>query len=514
MHPVLPPWRRRPLFRAAATREIERAAIESLPAHTLMQRAGDAVARLALAVSPHARRIWIAAGPGNNGGDGLEAAAQLQRRGKSVVVTLAADATRLPSDATEALSRARGAGVEILDAAAMPDLDCDDMAIDALLGIGASREPQGSLASMIDRLNRLPCPVLAIDVPSGLNVDTGQPMGDACVVAQHTLSLLTLKPGLVTGAGRDHAGSIWHHDLGVPVDSSLPDAWLTGEDDALRPRRRHASHKGSFGDVGVVGGARGMTGAALLAARAAHAAGAGRVFVNLLDGGSMSHDALAPELMFRRDWTERADSALSDSTVVCGCGGGDAVRDALPRLLGRARRLVLDADALNAIAQDTMLQTLLRARADAGRATALTPHPLEAARLLKVTTRAVQCDRLDAAARLSREFGCVVLLKGSGTVVSAPNGIPFVNSTGNAALASAGTGDVLAGWLGGLWSQDAALAHAPASSEPSCLSSALRSAVAAAYMHGAAADAAAHAPLRASDLIEALHRRSPGSTGR
>ena len=337
--------------------------------------------------------------------------------------------------------------------------------------------------------------MLAVDVPSGLHAGTGQPLGAACARARHTLTLLTLKPGLFTAAGRDHAGTVWFDDLGVDTATDEPDAWLVGADIARPDARRHAQHKGSFGDVGIVGGAPGMTGAALLAARAAHAAGAGRVYVSLLDGSGLTHDAMRPELMFRRDWWKAPEAVLRGSTAVCGCGGGDAVRETLPRLFGAAGRLVLDADALNAIASDSKLQTLLRARADRDRPTVLTPHPLEAARLLGSDAAQVQADRLAAAQAIADDFGCVVLLKGSGTVVAAPQRAPHLNGTGSGALASAGTGDVLAGWLGGRWAQRSAALDMQAVQQL---------AAAAAHAHGAAADRAAATVMRAGDLIEAL----------
>lgn len=486
-----------PLHGVAASRAIEQQAQAALPAHTLMRRAGLAIARLALAVAPHAQRVWIAAGPGNNGGDGIEAAITLLQQGRALRVTLIGDAAALPPDAAEALRRAQAAGVEIGDAGA-PTLQAHDLAIDALLGLGASRAPQGRLAATIAELNALPCPVLAVDVPSGLGSDTGQPLGEPCVEAAHTLALLTLKPGLFTGHGRDLAGEVWFDDLGAGGNTHAPDAWLTGTDAAheIHKRRLHAQHKGSFGDVAVVGGAPGMTGAALLAARAAHAAGAGRVYVDLIDAedGALTLDVTRPELMFRRAWWQGAPDAIAGTTVVCGCGGGDAVRFALPRLLSLATRLVLDADALNAIASDEALQAQLSARAVRGHATVLTPHPLEAARLAGNTAREVQADRVHAAQTLADRFGCVVLLKGSGTIVAAPGRVPGVNPTGNASLATAGTGDVLAGWLGGLWAQDALAGRA------------FDIATAAACAHGAAADAAGVAPLRAADLIEAMLR--------
>ena len=480
-----------------ASRRIEQLAQVELPPHALMRRAGLAVARLALALAPHARTVWIAAGPGNNGGDGLEAAITLLRAGKEVRVTLVGEPARLPADASDALARAQAAGVPIVGDGP-PALTPQDLAIDALLGLGASRAPQGRLAELVALMNTLPCPALAVDLPSGLDGLTGQPLGGACVRAAHTLSLLSLKPGLFTGHGRDLAGDVWFDDLGVDGSAAPPDAWLTGatEADAVRVRRGHAQHKGSFGNVAVVGGAPGMTGAALLAARAAHAAGAGRVFVSLLEperaGQDMALDAARPELMFRRAWWQAAPDVLAAATVVCGCGGGDAVRGAMPRLLSLVPRLVLDADALNAIAADPALQTLLTARAARGHGTVLTPHPLEAARLLGVPTGEVQADRLRSARELANRFGCTVLLKGSGSVIAAPGRAPHVNPTGSAALATAGTGDVLAGWIGGSWAQDGRA------------ESAFAIASASAHAHGEAADRDDHMLLRAADLVERM----------
>ena len=505
MQRILPNTEALPLFDVAQTRAIEQAAMASRPPHTLMRRAGLATARLALAIAPHAARVWIAAGPGNNGGDGLEAALQLRQWGKQVDVSFIGDAASLPDDAQDALARAQMAGVRI-DTGRVAPLEAPDLAVDALLGIGASRAPQGSIADTMRSLNALPCPVLAVDLPSGLHAGTGQPLGDTCVIARHTLALLTLKPGLFTGAGRDHAGTVWLDTLGIDTRADAACAWLAGRTHAETAARLHGQHKGSFGDLAVVGGASGMTGAALLAARAALAAGAGRVFVRQLGEPPVSHDPLSPELMFRADWPGADVRSLQHTTVVCGCGGGLAVRELLPSLLSHAPRLLLDADALNAIASDTVLQTLLQARAGRGLASVLTPHPLEAARLSNVSTAEVQADRLAAAQRLADRFQCTVLLKGSGTVVASAGRVPSINSTGNASLGSPGTGDVLAGWLGGLWAQWASVS---AGTEASM--HAHTSAVAAAYRHGAAADGIHFGPLPASELIERLHaqRRSP-----
>lgn len=485
-----------PLFCREATRRIEARAQAAVPHFTLMARAGAAVSRLALAVAPHAQRIWVAAGPGNNGGDGLEAAVLLRQAGMEVAVTLLAAHETLPPDAARAWQRALDSGVDV--SSQLPEaLGPGDLIIDAVFGVGATREPAGPQAALIRFIKAQAAPVLAVDLPSGLDGDTGQPFGPLCVHASHTLSLLTLKPGLFTGAGRDHAGTVWFDDLGTAPPDEAPQAELPAP-----PRlaaMHHAQHKGSFGDVLVVGGSAGMAGAAVLAARAAHAAGAGRVLVDLLDPAGLTHDPVRPELMLRAG--ARLGDLPEQATVVAGCGGGEAIAAALPRLLGMAPRLVLDADALNAIAADGTLQALLAARATSGRETVLTPHPLEAARLLGSSAAAVQADRLAAARTLVERFGTTVVLKGSGSIVASPGHPPSINPTGNAALATAGTGDVLAGWIGGLWSASG--------------TGALDAARAATWTHGEAADAARHAPLRAADLIEAMHasarRRRPGT---
>ncbi len=494
MHPVLPVTRELALLDAAQTRAMEQGASAGLPAHALMRRAGISLARLALALAPHAQWVWIAAGPGNNGGDGLEAAGHLRAAGKTVLVSLLGDPSKLPIDAADALARALAAGVDIID---RPAPACGpDLAIDALLGVGASRAPQGTLAEAIRQLNALACPVLAVDLPSGLNALTGRPLGADCVVAQHTLAMLSLKPGLFTGSGRDHAGRVWLDSLGVDRGIDPPAAWLCGA--GAIEARRHDANKGSFGDVAVVGGAPGMNGAGLLAARAALASGAGRVYLELIDGGAdtLRIDVVHPELMFRGDWVDAKPEVLAKTTVVCGCGGGEAVSVPLPGLMARAHRLVLDADALNAISRDAALAALLRARSDRGLATVMTPHPLEAARLLGSDTGAVQADRLQAAHALAARHGCVVVLKGSGTVIAAPGEVPRVNSTGNAALATAGTGDVLAGWLGGRWAQRRGADERAIAFQVACQAVA---------EHGAAAEPPPPGSLRASDLIERLH---------
>jgi hydroxyethylthiazole kinase-like uncharacterized protein yjeF len=488
-HPAGGPWL---LHDTAASRAAEAAALAGHAPHALMARAGLAVARLALARFPGRRRVHLLCGPGNNGGDGLVAARHLDALGVPVRAHLVGDTSRTPADARHALDAARAANVPLAPFdAGLEAPAADELVIDALLGLGTRRAPEGALAAAIGWAAGGSAPVLAVDLPSGLHAETGQPLGTACIRATATLSLLTLKPGLFTAQGRDHAGEVWFDGLGVVAGGATaalasPPRW---------PAPAHASHKGSHGDVIVVGGAAGMVGAAWLAADAALQAGAGRVYLGLLDGSASGFDANRPELMSRREAWLAPAAQLEAATVVCGCGGGDAVAAVLPPLLAHAGRLVLDADALNAIARELPLQALLRARGARGRPTVLTPHPLEAARLLQRTAADVQADRLAAAQALVRQTQAVALLKGSGTVIAAPGAMPIVNPTGNAALATAGSGDVLAGWIAGWWSRwPAAEAQALAAHT--------------AWQHGRAADLhvadGGCVPLRAGRLAAAM----------
>jgi len=478
--------RAHPLHHGAATRLLEAAASAALAPHTLMQRAGAAVASLARALAPHARTVWIACGKGNNGGDGLEAAALLQRLGDGVRVSLLARPDELPADARHSWQHARDAGVPFIETP--PRLESRDLCIDALLGIGLRAAPDAHasdprLLQWLGHLRASEAAVLSVDVPSGLLADSGQWAAglagrQPAAGARHTLSLLTLHPGLFTAQGRDAAGEVWFEDLGVDAAGQAACAVLGGA--APAAPRMHASHKGSFGDVAVIGGeglaarGMGMTGAAILAALAALHGGAGRVLLAPLDE-SVSALSAWPELMLRRPDT----LDLAQATLVCGCGGGQAIGPHLSRVLEQATRLVLDADALNAVAADTALQALLRARqARANHATVLTPHPLEAARLLGCSSAQVQSDRLGAAAGLVERFGRTVVLKGSGSLIAAPGQTPHINPTGNARLATAGTGDVLAGLIGA----HLAALHAP--TQEAVHEAASR----ACWQHGAVAD--------------------------
>jgi len=436
-----------PLHSVAQTQALERQAQAALPAHTLMQRAGLATAQLAMAIAPHARTVWIACGPGNNGGDGLEAAVHLQAWGKHPIVTWLGSESKTPADAQHAWRRAQAAGVAFAE---QPPQQLD-LVIDALLGMGAQRAPEGLMAQWLTAIQTSTVPVLCVDIPTGLLADTGEwsgpkqpPHTHAPIQAQrHTLSLLTLKPGLFTADGQDAAGHVWFNDLGVKP-SPNPAAWLQ-QNNPARTDRPHNSHKGSFGDVCILGGAVGMSGAAMLAGLAALHGGAGRVLVGLMDEGA--HHAITaahPALMVRKT----TELNLHTSTVVCGCGAGDGIHALLHNVLSSSKQLVLDADALNAVARDTSLQTLLKKRSARHKPTMLTPHPLEAARLLNCTVKEIQKNRLHAAQQLADVFQCVVVLKGSGSVIASPHQAAVINRSGNAGLATAGTGDVLAGLMG------------------------------------------------------------------
>jgi hydroxyethylthiazole kinase-like uncharacterized protein yjeF len=326
------------------------------------------------------------------------------------------------------------------------------LVIDGLFGIGLARGIAPPLHGVIELLNTLDCSVLALDVPSGLDADTGNIVGPhgIAAAATHTITFIGDKPGLHTGSGRDYAGIISVANLDIdPRFYSMPHAQLGMPDSfaaSLRPRL-HNSHKGSFGDVIVAGGARGMSGAAVLAGTAAAHCGAGRVFAAFLEDPP-AYDPAHPELMCRH----AEDVDLSKGAVVLGPGLGTSRQacDLVARGLAADVPAVIDADALNLIAAESALQHRLSER----RAPALlTPHPLEAARLLGTSAAQVQADRLAAARLLAQRFNAIVVLKGSGSVIARPDGEVAINTTGNPALATAGSGDVLAGICGALLAQ-------------------------------------------------------------
>jgi hydroxyethylthiazole kinase-like uncharacterized protein yjeF len=462
------------LFSVAEIRLAEQAAAAQLPEGTLMQRAGQAAANAAIALlgEPDAstRRVLVLAGPGNNGGDALEVAANLDQAGVEVAVLHLAGAAAPSPETGRALQRARASSAEFIES--IPDGEQWALAVDGLFGIGLGRPLEGVARQLAAAINALDCPLLALDVPSGLDGDTGAVIGPngLAVRATHTITFIGDKPGLHTCEGRDHAGRVMVAPLGIDPDL-LPAPGAQLNDTALfahrLTRRAQNSHKGSFGDLTVIGGAHGMAGAPMLAARGALFSGSGRVYVAAVDHGP-AYDSVQPELMFR-DATKHDFSA---STLVAGPGMGDsatAIR-LLVKALDGTSALVADADALNLIAASPDLQGRLSQRSAP---TVLTPHPLEAARLLGVTSGVIQGDRLAAAREIAARFNAVVVLKGSGSVIAAPDGAAVINPTGNPGLATAGTGDVLAGICGSLLGQGWP---------------AWEAALAAVWIHGAAAD--------------------------
>ena len=487
----------------ADVRAIEQQAANSLPPHALMQRAGAGVARLVRARFAHARRVLVLCGPGNNGGDGLVAAALLAGHGLAVTAVLVGgEATAQPRpDAAWALELARAAGVQprawdaATDAASMRDAD---LVVDALLGIGLRRPPSGSIADAVRAVLACALPVLAVDVPSGIAADTGHAPG-AHIRATVTLTMLAAKPGLFTGQGAGAAGDVWLDDLGVVEPAPVASARLFGaaQARAALPPLAAAPHKGARGGVHVFGGASGMDGAALLAARAALALGAGRVWCGFLDSDAPPLDPAWPELMIRTPAAMVAalEASADDASrcVVFGPGAGRAngAHAVLSKLLALPCALLIDADGLNLLAaqpRDGATWRALRAR---GAPTWITPHPGEAANLLGRDAADVQADRPGAARALATFTGATCVLKGAGSVVAAPSGDTWINLGGNGLLATAGSGDVLSGAIAALLAQTRG---APAGGQ------------AAVWLHGAAADRAnaqRHA-LRVGTLGEAM----------
>ena len=485
-----------PLWHAQSSRAIERAALATPQHPSLMERAGASIGHLARAVAPHARQAWVLCGPGNNGGDGIVAARHLATQGLTVHVHWFGNPTQCSADTLHAWQQAQHSPIHWLQPNTIPELSSEDIWVDALLGLGqrpASTNPPSPIAALLQHADASNAHTLAVDVPTGLDCSTGTwlegyaPRNPQTVARRHTLSILTLKTGLFTAHGRDACGHIWWDDLGCTnlLQQHTPDAWLSAIPRTMR--RPHNTHKGSFGDVLVIGGATGMTGAAILAASAALHHGAGRTLLHLLDATTKEPTPSLPDLMLPNAASTHA--LLPHATVVCGCGGGNHIHTWLPAVLSQSPRLVLDADALNAIAYDSRLQEALAKRCKRQQATVLTPHPLEAARLLQCSTTDVQAQRLHAAQTLAKQFHCTVVLKGAGSIIASPDHTPHINPTGNARLAIGGTGDVLAGLLGARWQLE---------------SDAHTAAVQAVWEHGAWADQwPCDQPLVASRLAKA-----------
>ena len=474
---------------ASEMRALDRAAIESgTPGWTLMRRAGAAVARAAarLADIRGTRHILVAAGRGNNGGDCCVAAALLHSSGYSVRLRLASDPSALSGDAALAFDflRKSGAPFSVLpapedwDALDDCDLPCPGFVlVDALLGTGSHGAPRGSIAAAIGWLRRAQSRashsararnlLLAVDIPSGLDADTGA-VADTHVDADFTLTLAAPKTAFSIPSAFPALGHVEVADIGLPPQrESSPDALeLIAPSEFPDPDapRAHDAHKGSFGHVLVIGGSRGFAGAPALAALGALRSGAGLVSATVPDGCAAQLAAHAPEAMAHQlpapdGWLTRGalegwgrDLASFDAVVIGPGLRANADTAELVRALvsdTRIRRILLDADALNVIAP--LPQKNGAPLFDDPSRAILTPHPGEAARLLGVSTSAVQADRQSAARELALRANATVVLKGAGTLVAAPGMPLMLNLTGNPGMATGGSGDILSGIIAALW---------------------------------------------------------------
>lgn len=449
------------LYRAEDVRNLDRVAIDvhGISGIALMERAGAAAFAVLRERWPDARRIAVLCGAGNNGGDGFVLARLAREAGVSVQVFTTSDRPRIAGDALAALS-----ALEALGGTALswhPDADLSaDVIVDALLGTGLDRPVAGEYAEVIGAVSANRAPVLAIDIPSGLHADTGQPLGHA-VIAQATVTFIGVKQGLLTGAGPDHCGVLYFSDLNVPhavYEAVQPSARRIRRADyltQLRPRARSA-HKGDYGHVVIVGGDSGYLGAARMAAEAAARVGAGLVSVATRAAHAPLIAATYPVIMSHGVETQaELHPLLANATAIAigpGLGRGVWGQRLLADVLDRRTPMVLDADALN----------LLSAEPAARQGWVLTPHPGEAARLLGCTTADIQEDRYRAARSIQARYGGVCVLKGAGTVLAGTQGHLSLCNAGNPGMGSGGMGDVLTGVIAGLLAQGLSLDDAAA----------------------------------------------------
>jgi ADP-dependent NAD(P)H-hydrate dehydratase / NAD(P)H-hydrate epimerase len=459
-----------PLPSLSELRAIEADARRGLAAGVLMQRAGESVAAVAWQeclsglVRPSA---LVLAGSGGNGGDAFIAALALHRRGVYVRVFACEETVNEDACAVRSLCAKY---VQIAPLPAFARVEIGDCVIDGLIGIGGNRLVQSDIAAAVQHANTLKKKgawVLAIDVPTGLNAYTGTVASDQLTVrADRTMTFIAMKPGLLTGSGPNFCGKVSLQPLAVHVPNST--CAVIERDDLLSilPNREPVQHKGLSGDLAVLGGANGMVGAVLLATRAALFTGIGRIYA-CIESDQILVDPEYPEIMVRT-WQTVPDH-LDAAVVGCGLSQSSSAKHTLSRSLSWPVPLVIDADALNLVAADEILAQQIKSRQAP---TVITPHPLEAARLLQLDREAIQADRIAAAGQLAQRLNAYVVLKGAGSIIAAPDGRCRINSTGSALLATGGTGDMLAGCIGAL------LAARIQPFEAACVAT---------YAHGAAA---------------------------
>ncbi|SFR09982.1 NAD(P)H-hydrate dehydratase [Desulfoscipio geothermicus] len=496
---------------------MDRKAIEDygIPGMILMENAGLRVVEVisGLLNDLNGKKVVVVAGKGNNGGDGFVVARHLHNRGSEVQVFLAAEQEQIKGDAQINLNIWQRMGQKVYSLTKNNNLNLlrlalmnADLVVDALYGTGFKGAIREHMVPVIEAVNGCGKAVVAVDIPSGLEADTGRVYGP-CIYAAHTITFALPKLGLVLPDAREFVGQLHIVDISIPsaVTAGAESQRFYITDRLVRdwwPRRRGGAHKGNFGRVLVIAGSRGMSGAAVLAAQAAARSGAGLVTLGVPAGIHDIAEAKLTEVMtFPLPENERGTfscSALdeiqkrarSSDILVLGPGLGannDTAALVKELLLKINTPCVLDADGLNVMVGKTELFKLVKAPL------VLTPHPGEMSRLTGNNTRQIQDARLETAAGKAADWQCILVLKGAGTVVAGPDGTLFINGTGNPGMASGGTGDVLAGLIGGLIAQGMTPLHAAA---------------AGAYLHGLAGDAAATergmAGLLASDLLEQL----------
>jgi len=447
------------LYRANQVNELDRITIEEMgiTGVCLMERAGSAAFALLQSRWPNAHRIAVLCGVGNNGGDGYVLARLAYLVGYEVTVLQLGDINKLKDEARITFEAMKDVGLSV-QVFAEKKLSIVDVIVDALFGIGLSRKVSGQWRTAIEALYRCNCPILSIDIPSGLHADTGSVMGIA-VRADATISFIGLKQGLFTGEGPEYCGEIYFDDLQVPhaIYKQAKSTVARLDHETLRTtfhRRPRTAHKGHFGHVLVIGGDKGLTGATRLAAEAALRVGAGKVSVATRTAHANLLNLTCPEIMSHgAETTEELAYLLEQATVVAiGPGLGQSIwaRSMLEAVKAFSKPLVIDADALNLLAR-------MPFRFPNG---ILTPHPGEAARLLETTTSEIQADRFAAVHALQLRFGGVCILKGAGTLIANDTGHISVCMAGNPGMATGGMGDVLTGIIAGLLAQGFALLDA------------------------------------------------------
>ncbi|WP_090370509.1 NAD(P)H-hydrate dehydratase [Nitrosospira sp. Nl5] len=449
------------VYSTAEIREIEQRAAALPDSSDLMEKAGLAAAEVARdKLLTHDRtQVLVLAGPGNNGGDAFVVARHLRAWWFKVTLVFTGKREGLSGAARQMLEAWLLAGGEIIDE--IPENKKCDAVIDGLFGIGLDRQQgrdlEGKYLALVNAVNRMNRPVLALDIPSGLGSDTGTVRG-AAIRATITVTFIGIKPGLLTHDGPEYCGEIVLRDLDLDAPSrKKPSSWVMDRAHAqklLPPPRIASSHKGMFGSIGIIGGSAGMLGAALLAGGAALKLGAGRVYLGLIARNAPGVDTAQPELMLRPVHELLKLDHLDCLVVGPGLGTGAEACFWLRCALESPLPLVLDADALNLIAAHPGVASLLRERLHERKALSiLTPHAAEAARLLNMDTATVQNDRMAAAASLAKNFNCCAVLKGAGSICAMPGGKRYINTSGNPGLSSAGTGDILSGIIGALLAQ-------------------------------------------------------------